>query len=98
MHLLAFSIRISDSGDDELVDRNRGLPFLIVLEGVTPIVEVVERTPAAASRPFGHLGFLEGRVLVSMYRLQEWRESNHLYTPSAVPYGPHGHPVHATVN
>ncbi len=54
IHLLASSISISGSGNDELVDRNRGLPFSIVLEEVISIVEVTERTPSTASRLHGH--------------------------------------------
>ena len=77
--LVGSSISLSDSGDDELVNRNHGFPFSIVLEEVTPIVEVIERTSAAASGTFGHLGFLEESVGVFMYRLR-W-ESGRLRLP-----------------
>ncbi len=43
--LLASGIHVPGSGDDQLVDRNCGLPFSIVLEETTPIVEVTGRTP-----------------------------------------------------
>ncbi len=49
--------------------------------GAIPILEVTERTPAAGSGPFGHLGFLEGHVLAFMYRLQGRRESGRLCLP-----------------
>ncbi len=54
---------ISDCQASVAVDLNK----CNVLNGTT------ERTPAAVSGPFGHLGFLEEHVGVVMYRLR--RES-----------------------